>query len=74
MVELPMESALIFVSHSRSYIILKTANISLHPMAKKNLFLFISPLFNQVGYLQMRPGQEKAKQCDTYNNTELHME
>ena len=35
------------------------------------LFLFfISPLFNQVGqlrtssHLQLRPGQDKAKQCD----------
>ena len=42
--------------------------------------LFISPLFNQVGnlrtssHLQLRPGQDKAKQFDTYNNTELHME
>ena len=42
------------------------------------LFIFISPLFNQIGqlrtssYLQLRPGQDKAKQCDT--NTELHME
>ena len=44
------------------------------------LFLFISPLFNQVGklrtssHLQLRPGQDKAKQFDTYNDTELHME
>jgi hypothetical protein len=35
----------------------------------------ISPLFNQVGklgtssHLQLRPGQDKAKQFDTYNNT-----
>ena len=46
-------------------------------------FLFkkicISPLFNQVGQLrtssrlQLRLGQDKAKQCNT-NNTELHME
>ena len=41
---------------------------------------FISPLFNQVGklrtssHLQLRPGQDKAKQFDTYNDTELHME
>ena len=40
----------------------------------------ISPLFNQVGklrtssHLQLRPGQDKAKQFDTYNDTELHME
>ena len=39
-----------------------------------------SPFFNQVGllrtssHLQLRPGQDKAKQFDTYNNTELHME
>ena len=39
-----------------------------------------TPLFNQVGqlrtscHLQLRPGQDKAKQCDTYNNTELHRE
>ena len=43
-------------------------------------FIFISPLFNQVGklrtssHLQLRPGQDKAKQFDTYNDTELHME
>jgi hypothetical protein len=43
-------------------------------------FFFISPLFNQVGWLrtrshlQLRPGQDKAKQCDTNNNKELHME
>ena len=36
--------------------------------------------FNQVGqlrtssHLQLRPGQDKAKQFDTNNNTELHME
>ena len=41
---------------------------------------FISPLFNQVGklrtssHLQLRSGQDKAKQFDTYNNTELHTE
>uniref|UniRef100_A0A8K9USY0 Phospholipid-transporting ATPase n=1 Tax=Oncorhynchus mykiss TaxID=8022 RepID=A0A8K9USY0_ONCMY len=41
---------------------------------------FILPLFNQVGelrtssHLQLRPGQDKAKQFDRYNNTELHME
>jgi hypothetical protein len=44
------------------------------------LFIFISPLFNQVGklrtssHLQLRPGQDKAKQFDRYNDTELHME
>ena len=43
-------------------------------------YFFISPLFNQVGklttssHLQLRPGQDKAKQFDTYNDTELHME
>ena len=43
-------------------------------------FIFFSPLFNQVGqlrtsyHLQLQPGQNKAKQFDTYNNTELHME
>ena len=43
-------------------------------------FIFISPLFNHVGklrtssHLQLRPGQDKAKQFDTYNNTELLME
>jgi hypothetical protein len=45
-------------------------------------FLFhflISPLFNQVGQLrtssqlQLRPGQDKAKQCDKNNNPELYM-
>jgi uncharacterized protein (DUF169 family) len=24
-------------------------------------------------HLQLRPGQDKAKQCDTNNNTELHI-
>ena len=44
------------------------------------IFYFISPLFNQVGklrtssHLQLQPGQDKAKQFDTYNNTELHKE
>ena len=48
--------------------------------AKADVYLFISPLFNQVGklrtssHLQLRPGQDKAKQFDRYNNTELHME
>jgi hypothetical protein len=43
------------------------------------LFIFISPLFNQVGklrtssHLQLLPGQDKAKQCDKNNNTELHI-
>ena len=44
------------------------------------LFLFfISPLFNKVSWLrtrshlQLRPGQDKDKQCDKNNNTELHM-
>ena len=42
--------------------------------------IFISPLFNQVGYLrtsshfQLRPDPDKAKQCDTNNNTEIHIE
>ena len=37
------------------------------------LFISISPLFNKVGqlrtssHLQLRPGQDKAKQCDTNN-------
>ena len=37
------------------------------------MFLFISPLFNQVGqlrtcsHLQLRPDQDKAKQCDKNN-------
>jgi hypothetical protein len=37
--------------------------------------VFISPLFNQVGQLrtssrlQLRAGQDKAKQCDKNNNT-----
>ena len=40
----------------------------------------MSPLFNQVSQLRtsshtpLRPGQDKAKQCNTNNNTELHME
>ena len=43
-----------------------------------NLKKCISPLFNQVGYLrtnshlQLQPGQDKAKQCDTDNNTVTH--
>jgi hypothetical protein len=42
-------------------------------------YFFISPLFNQGGqlrtssHLQLRPGQDKGKQCDKNNNTELHM-
>ena len=53
------------------------------PFGKSHLFFllfFFSPLFNQVGklrtssHLQLWPGQDKAKQFDTYNNTELHME
>ena len=42
------------------------------------IYLFISPLFNQVGklrassHLQLRPGQDKAKQLDTYNNRVTH--
>jgi hypothetical protein len=44
------------------------------------VMFFISPLFNQVdklrtsSHLQLRPGHDKAKQFDIYNNTELHME
>ena len=44
------------------------------------LFYFIFPLFNQVGklrisyHLQLRPGQDEAKQFDRHNDTELHME
>ena len=45
------------------------------------IYLFFnSPLFNQAGklrrssHLQLWLGQDKAKQVDTYNNTELHME
>ena len=40
------------------------------------LFLFISPLFNQVGklrtssHLQLRPGQDKAKQFDTQQQSD----
>ena len=47
---------------------------------KKKSILFISPLFKQVGklrtssHLQLGPDQDKAKQFDTCNNTELHME
>jgi hypothetical protein len=45
-------------------------------------FLFIkkkSPLFNQLvqlrtsSHLQLQPGQNKAKQCNKNNNTELHI-
>ena len=42
-------------------------------------YYFISLLFNQVGqlrassHLQLPPGQDKAKQCDKNNNTELHI-
>ena len=39
----------------------------------QDLFIyFISPLTSS--HLQLRPGQDKAKQFNTYNNTELHME
>ena len=47
---------------------------------EQHFYFFISPLFNQVGklrtsaHLQLQPGQDKAKQFDTYNDTELHME
>ena len=34
---------------------------------------FISPT-RTSSHLQLRPDQDKAKQFDTYNNTELHME
>ena len=50
-----------------------------HYRVDKNI-IFFSPLVNQVGklrtssHLQLRPGEDKAKQFDTYNNTELHME
>ena len=43
------------------------------------LFIYVSPLFNHVGqlrtssHLQLQPGQDKAKQCDKNNNTELHI-
>ena len=43
------------------------------------LIWFILPLFNQVSqlrtssHLQLRPGQDKAKQCIKNNNTELHI-
>ena len=42
------------------------------------LFIFILPLFNQVGklrtssHLQLRPGQDKAKQFYKYNNRVTH--
>ena len=42
------------------------------------IYFFISPLFNQVGklrtssHLQLRPGQDKAKQFDTYNDGVTH--
>ena len=56
-------------------------NKSLTVAACYFIFLFfISPFFNQVdklrtsSHLQLRPGQDKAKQFDTYNDTELHME
>ena len=49
----------------------------LHTNTQFHFYLFfISPLFNQVGqlrtssHLQLRPGQDKAKQC----KTELNME
>ena len=49
---------------------------TVHYHAETFFFVFISPLFNQVGqlrtssHLQLRPGQDKAKQCDKNNNTE----
>ena len=42
------------------------------------IFFFPSPLFNQVvklrtsSHLQLRPGQDKAKQFDTYNDRVTH--
>ena len=44
-----------------------------------DVFIFISPLFNQgsqlrtSSHLQLRPGQDNAKQCDKNNNTEFHI-
>jgi hypothetical protein len=55
-------------------------HLSSQPVMCLIFIYFISPLFNQVGqlrtssHLQLRPGQDKAKQCDKNNNTELHME
>jgi hypothetical protein len=51
-----------------------------HQSEKKFKCFIYSPLFNQVGqlrtssHLQLRPSQDKAKHCDTNNNTALHME
>ena len=45
----------------------------------KKMYIYISPLFNQVGqlrtssHLQLRPGQDKAKQCDKKTTAQLHM-
>jgi hypothetical protein len=54
---------------------------AIFPIAMESLqVFFILSLFNQVGqlrtssHLQLRPGEDKAEQCDTNNNTELHME
>ena len=44
-----------------------------------NFFYFTFILFNQVGqlrtssHLQLRPGQDKVKQCDKNNNTDLYI-
>uniref|UniRef100_A0A8C8GBK2 AIP/AIPL N-terminal FKBP-type PPIase domain-containing protein n=1 Tax=Oncorhynchus tshawytscha TaxID=74940 RepID=A0A8C8GBK2_ONCTS len=40
------------------------------------IYIFFPHLFGlrTSSHLQLRPGQDKAKQCDTNNNTELHME
>uniref|UniRef100_A0A8C7G9P5 Uncharacterized protein n=1 Tax=Oncorhynchus kisutch TaxID=8019 RepID=A0A8C7G9P5_ONCKI len=42
----------------------------------KYIYIFFPHLFGlrTSSHLQLRPGQDKAKQCDTNNNTELHME
>ena len=46
---------------------------------KKNIYILITPLINQVGklrtssHLQLRHGQDKAKQFDTYNDNICNM-
>ena len=68
-------------------IIQKARSVQVHQSwdreTEKQLFIyyfFILPLLNQVGklrtssHLQLQPGQDKAKQFDRYNDTELHME
>jgi hypothetical protein len=69
-----------YLSHLNVYFLIVILIWFLGSITQTGSLFFFSPLFNQVGklrtssHLQLRPGQDKAKQFDTYNDTELHME